>query len=216
MKSHFFRWFLFTFIILSPALFSTNATKIQYAVLLSADGPLGTDLDKYWKVIEDSDLNHDAISQYPPHCTITGFFNPKHPASYYFQKIQDAITNVGGIPSVKVRSYPQHDNTLDYLVLTSNLDYLTDVGVEFLSLAHLPATLVKGPIRPKGQKGFTFHITLRDKTFDTELDRLQRIHDLQNQYVHPKDAAGWFIGLYIRENDEKAYLYDKIRIIPVP
>jgi hypothetical protein len=210
MQSLFFRYFLFVFIGISSALFSTNAPNIQYIVLLSADGPLGTDLNNYWEAVKDSDLDHEAISKYPPHCTITSFFHPTQPASYYLNIIQQAISSISSTPYVTVTSYIQHDKTLDYLILTSS--YLTTFGLKFLQLAGLPRSFVKGP---KGTTGFTFHITLRDKTFDKSLDRLQRIHDVQDENIDPRDNAGWFIGLYIKENDNPVQLYGQpIRIVP--
>lgn len=205
-KGYFF--LLFSFFLSLHPLFATNAPDIQYIVFLRADGPLGADLDKYWTAVRGSDLDHEAISQYPPHCTITGFFHPTHDANYYLNAIQQAVVNIGGSPSVAVSPTIQHAKTLDYLVLTSN--YVKDFGNEFVELVNLPSTLVKGP------PGFTFHITLRDKTFKRTLNRLQRIQNLQSELIDPSNAAGWLIYLYIKENDVLSPFGQPVRIIPVP
>ena len=210
MKSLFSCYFLFCFILFSQSLFATNAPDIQYIVLLRADGSLGTDLDNYWNDIlnVDTDLCHQAIKQYPPHCTITGFFHPTHNADYYLAAIQQAITNIGGSPSINVNSSIQHGKTLDYIELFSN--YISDFGDEFVSLVGLPNTLVKGP------PGFDFHITLRDKTFKATLNRLKRIRALQDEFIDPSDSTGWLIYLYIKQNDVLTPFGEPIRIIPVP
>lgn len=210
MKSLFLSYFLFCFTLFSQGLSAANAADIQYIVLLRADGPLGADLDDYWDDIlnVDKDLCHQAIKQYPPHCTITGFFHPAHSADYYLNAIQQAIINIGGIPSVDVNPSIQHGKTLDYIELTST--YISDFGDEFVSLVGLPHTLVKGP------PGFGFHITLRDKTFKPTLNRLKRIRALQKQFINPSDPAGWLIYLYIRKNDVLTPYLKPIRIIPVP
>ncbi len=206
----FLRYFLFCFSLFSPALFATNAANIQYIVLLRADGRLGTDLDNYWNDIlnVDTDLCHQAISQYPPHCTITGFFHPTHSADYYLGLISTAVAMTPGPATVDVTPTIQHGNTLDYLELDS--PYVTDFGTNFLTLAHLPLTYLKGP---KGPTGFDFHITLRDKTFKKYLDRLSRIQGLQKRFINPTHSAGWLIYLYIKQNDVLTQYGQPVRII---
>ena len=65
------------FLFLTIQLFSENlyADNVKYILYLRPGGELGDQLRQFWKNIKKQNLDDPAVFNYPPHCSLTGFFS---------------------------------------------------------------------------------------------------------------------------------------------
>lgn len=165
-----------------------------YVLLALPKGQFGKELDKYWKKVRhDRDLNHKAIRNYPPHCSLTGFFDKplsdEFDLLYAIQGALDAVKNLR--PIVKVIPPLVQGSALDYIELDSS--FFFHFTEEFLSLADVPSSKMKGIKLP-------YHITLRNREFYVK-SKTTRIQKLESQ-INLKAKASWTICLF-RKKGEK-------------
>lgn len=187
--------------------------KLQYIVYAAPDGPLGDDLNAYWEDVYYSKnpcVTCFAITQYPPHISVTGFFfpNPSRSASDYINLINMAIAHTDESYTRAIAVSPKKFNrgySWDYLSIKS--DYLDAFADYFVTLE--PKASAKGP---------DFHITLRDEVLKPQ-NKITKIQQMQSDLINPKHGAGWLIFLYQKENNEVSLVKvdgNPIRLIPIP
>lgn len=178
-----------------------GASDLQYIIYAIPVDDFENSLNTYWSAVRNSDLNHKAISKYPPHCTLTSFFDPDldvlpDPITYYDNAIVTAINQAIGTPTVRASTTIVTGRELDYIKLTSS--FLQDLAGKYIDIADI-ADIASA----KGQPGdkMPFHITLREHVYAVK-SKLPRIRSLQNKIFIPSGPqSGWLICLFKCEND---------------
>ena len=202
-------FFIIGCVLLFSSAWTANVPAIQYILYVRPDGNLGTDLSNYWYDVKHSkrQIAHEAITKYPPHCTITSFFIPTQDDNFYLNAIPLAIAqaDLHYARAIQVTHQLRRGNEVDRIVLTSN--YLTALGLAFAAIVGLEDTYVKGPPGP------AFHITLRDHVFVTE-GKLEAIQELQDQDINLYDSSGWLVYLYKCVNNVMIPIGSPVRLIP--
>ncbi|MEI6242830.1 MAG: hypothetical protein WCP39_05430 [Chlamydiota bacterium] len=164
--------------------------KIQYSLYVTPTGDFGTELDSYWYDVQHSNLSHQVVTQYPPHCTLTSFFDPTQSESHYVNAIPLAIADVLLPRIITIQSRLHRGYQTDTILLTST--YLTALATAFQIRTQLPVSVIKGPPGP------SFHVTLRDIVFDED-SKLRRIRALEND-INLHANARWRVALYKKDN----------------
>jgi hypothetical protein len=177
------------------AVSTTLAT--DYILYVRPRSKLGSELAAYWEVVKsDPTISHFAITYYPPHCSLTSFFPKKQTKKEYVQAVEDAIKNLGPAPrTITINGLIQGKQTqkLDYIKLSSS--YLLAVTKAFMKNASVPQSYLKNP------STFSYHITLRDHIFQTEVKKkMNKIHSLQKM-INLKAKASWSLFLYEKDED---------------
>ena len=172
----------------------------EYILYVRARGELGRQLSTYWKAVkEDSSISHSAITDFPPHCSLTGFFPMDKSKNIYVQAVENALLQLGSMPrTITINRLVQSKATsnLDYIQLTSA--YLTAVTKKFMSNASVPQKYLKGP--EATVKPFTFHITLRDHVFTKDvIKKMKAIQSLERQ-IQLNAPVVWSLFLYERDD----------------
>lgn len=171
------------------------ATGNEYILYVRPGSRLGSELRTYWnKVKRDSDISHSAITTYPPHCSLTGFFPKNKSKSAYVQAVKDAmdslqdkskrITVVGLVQGTETQA-------LDYIKLSSS--YLLAVTKAFMKNASVPSSYLKDPL------SFPYHITLRNHVFVQNVaKKMKKIQSLERK-IQLRAKASWSLFLYERD-----------------
>lgn len=187
----------------SPSAFGTD-----YIFYLRARGVLGDELRTYWWTVrKDPDISHDAIRDYPPHCSLTGFFPKNESRETYIQAVVDAIQQFENMPrTITIQALIQGGpkSKLDYISLSSS--YLLEVTQAFMNNASIPQQFLKNP------DDFTYHITLRDHLFKKEVKKkLKKIQSLQ-QKINISAQVSWSLFLYERNDDGQLSVVEEFPI----
>lgn len=167
----------------------------DYILDLRARGAFGDSLNTYWKaVLNNPKISHPAITDFPPHCSLTGFFPPKKSKAAYIKAVQKALSQYKTMPpTVTVGNLVQGANTsgshFDYIALSSA--YALAVTKAFMHNAGVPAQYLKDPSKQ------TYHITLRNIKFKTTA-QMKTIQSLENK-IHLNAHASWSLFLYERK-----------------
>ena len=169
----------------------------DYILYVRAQGQLGKELSTYWNAVKkDSSISHFAITAYPPHCSLTGFFPNVKSKNTYIQAVNDAIKSLGSTPrTISINGLVQQNETknLDYIKLSSS--YLLAVTKAFMRNASVPAKYLKNP------QTFTYHITLRDHIFQKNVaKKMKKIQSLEKK-IHLHAKASWSLFLYERDDN---------------
>lgn len=169
----------------------------DYILYLRARGALGKELRTYWDDVKaDSDISHKAITNYPPHCSLTGFFPATKSEKTYIDAVNSAMRSLGNMPrTVTVVGLIQGNATskLDYIKLSSN--YALAVTKAFMTNASIPSRYLKDPI------SFTYHITLRNHVFQKNVKKkMKKIQGLEKK-INLHANASWSLFLYERDTN---------------
>ena len=182
---------LFSLFAMAPEI----AHGTEYILYVRPGSKLGTELRTYWnKVKSDPDISHSAITAYPPHCSLTGFFPKTKSKSAYVQAVKDAmdsledkskkITVVGLVQGTETQA-------LDYIKLSSS--YLLAVTKAFMKNASVPSSYLKDP------QSFPYHITLRNHVFVQDVaKKMKKIQSLERK-IQLKAKVSWSLFLYKRD-----------------
>lgn len=174
---------------------AANCPANDYILYVRPRGSLGKEFKTYWDAVKsDSDISHKAITDYPPHCSLTGFFPANQPEKTYIQAVSDAIKSQGSTPgTITIVGLVQGKQTsrLDYVKLSSS--YLLNLTRAFMTNASVPQHYLKDP------QSFPYHITLRDHVFKQNVvQKMAKIQKLEKKIdLHAK--ASWSIFLYERD-----------------
>jgi hypothetical protein len=182
--------FLSVFILNTEACFGT-----EYILYARARGKLGNELNAYWRAVKkDKDISHAAIRDYPPHCSLTGFFPMTETREDYIQAVEDAIEQLGNTPrtiTIKGLFQGNQKQALDTIKLSSS--YLLAVTQDFMSNASVPQKYLKN-----AQK---YHITLRNHIFKQNVTRkMNKIQSLERK-INLFAPVSWSLFLYERDDD---------------
>ncbi len=187
---------LFAICACAAALFSAPSFANDYILYVRPQKKLGSEFSTYWKAVKkDSSISHKAITDYPPHCSLTGFFPANKSEKTYIKAVNDAIKSLGSARTITIDGLVQGNVTsrLDYVKLSSS--YLLAVTKAFMNNASVPMSFLKDP------KTFTYHITLRDHTFQKNADKkLKKIQRLEKK-INLKAKASWSLFLYERDDN---------------
>ena len=171
------------------------ACATDYILYVRPGGAFGKELKTYWNGVKnDSAISHKAIRNYPPHCSLTGFFPKTLSKAEYIQAAEDAIEETQLPRTITINGLIQGNvsQMLDYIKLSSS--YLLAVTQAFMQNASLTANFLKNP-----QK-FPYHITLRKHVFLKKAkNKLQKIQKLENK-INLKAVATWSLYLYERDS----------------
>ena len=148
---------LFSIFTIRPAV----AEGIDYILYVRPGNAFGKELRTYWNDVKSApSINHSAITTYPPHCSLTGFFPMTESKATYIRAVKDAMDSLdNGSKRVSVNTLVQskQDQPLDYIKLSSF--YLLAVTKAFMKNASIPSKYLKDP------QAFPYHITLRNHVY---------------------------------------------------
>ena len=191
-----FRKFSFITVFLGVFLLNTAVSfGTDYILYVRPQGQLGNELSTYWKAVKkDSDISHSAITDYPPHCSLTGFFPKTESKNTYIQAVDNAIKSLGTTPrTITINGLVQGNQNakLDYIKLSSS--YLLAVTRAFMSNASVPSQYLKNP------QSFTYHITLRKHVFQKKVaKKMKKIQALERK-INLQAHVSWSLFLYERD-----------------
>jgi len=191
--------YLILFFLSALFLNTTAVFATDYILYVRARGELGKELRTYWNaVLKDEDISHHAIRDYPPHCSLTGFFPKKKSSEFYIQAVEDAIQQQGAKPrTITIKGLVQgnQNQKLDYIKLSSS--FLFAVAQAFLSNASIPDKYLKKP------QSFPYHITLRKHKFLRKVaKKMEKIQSLENK-IDLTAQVSWSLFLYEKENKKE-------------
>lgn len=186
----------FAFILLSVFLLHTASSfGTDYILYVRARSDLGGELRSYWQAVRsDPDIDHKAIRDFPPHCSLTGFFPKKSSKGTYIKAVKDAIQQVNLPRVITINGLIQGNEhqKLDYIKLSSA--YLLAVTQAFMNNASIPQKYLKNPL------DFPYHITLRDHIFQKNVSKkMKKIQSLERK-INLSAKTYWSLFLYKREN----------------
>ena len=180
--------------------------NVQYVLLALPADTFGLDVNKYWATMKANYGTHvePEIRNYPPHCTVIGFFTPKHSVKFYTNKLKSAVkaTKNKSISVVKLVQGPlKNKKYFDYIQLKSSS--LLACAKRFAKSAGISSSLIKG------QSGdVPYHITLTDYRYKKKWNLLhpkanQRtlIKGFENQ-IHLHASAFWQVAL-LKQTDNQ-------------
>ncbi len=158
-----------------------RCSLIVYAVPL---GPLGEQLDDFWR--RAAPIRPNAALEYPPHCTVTGFFHrrPEDVAGVVVA-LEQAVTGCGGSPLAPVVARMVLDGSWFGLLLEA--PGLVDLAERFARLA--PTGAKDDAVRPKADPHLSLAYEFAPETGD-ELAALSAL------VVRPEASARWELRLY--------------------
>ena len=111
--------FLTVFLLNTMMCFATD-----YILYVRAGGNFGSELHTYWHTVKnDPVISHDAIRNYPPHCSLTGFFPKDQSREAYILAVENAIQQLGSTPrTISINGLIQGNqkSRLDYIKLSSS------------------------------------------------------------------------------------------------
>ena len=166
----------------------------EYILYVRPQGQLGKELSKYWKnVKQDSDISHLAITKYPPHCSLTGFFPITKSKAEYIQAVKEAMESLKNDPkNISVGKLVQNSaqKATDYITLSSS--YLLAVTEAFMQNASVPSTYLKT----------FYHITLRNHVFVQNVQKkMKKIQSLERK-INLGAKASWALYLYELDSND--------------
>lgn len=170
-------------------------SQTQYILFACPDGPLGAEVKAYWnEVLSDPDLEHKAITFYPPHCSLTRFFNTDLSPAQFDSILKEVKENLCNTPKKIDVEILVFGPRRDYIRMNSPYFYLFSKG--FVEKVGQSARMVKNP------KVFPYHIILRDHNFKSRKrdEHLEKIQKLEREIDLAVDAQ-WSITVYARKDD---------------
>jgi hypothetical protein len=184
---------LFSIFTIRPAI----TEGVDYILYVRPSNELGKELRTYWNDVKsDSSISHSAITTYPPHCSLTGFFPRTEPKATYIRAVKDAMDSLDSASktiSVKALVQGNQNQPLDYIQLSSS--YLLTVTKAFMKNASIPSKYLKDP------QAFPYHITLRNHVYvQNAQKKLKKIQKLERK-IHLKAKASWSLYLYQRDDN---------------
>lgn len=172
--------------------------SIQYILYVRPGGDLGNQLRQFWNNVKIRRLDNPAVLDYPPHCSLTGFF----PGSIsqedeYILALRQALKNMEPI-SIQITSKKvQQGPKLDYIPLAS--PDLLAITTKFVELIGISTKYIKA------QPGtFGYHISLRE---DTKAKTTASVRKLEDKYIDLA-ASGlskkttWALYIYRKMNNQ--------------
>lgn len=172
--------------------FKKFENRNQYVLVAIPKGHLRQQLNKYWKAVKNSDLNHQIITEAPPHCKLTDFFKSRYTAIELKKVLENTLQTIKGrgvSGKIQVEGIVQghSQESLDYIKLKAPI--LKEFAEEFaVSLKPHPSLFVG--------KNLPFHIKLR-KIVLKKHDRHIKIQKLQNK-LNLQGPSDWSIAIYKR------------------
>ncbi len=129
--------------------------EIQHIFYACFEGELHSDLTKFWKVCQQKDtLQNEAVTIYPPHISLTDFFEQPLDATTFKKAVKEAIKEV----KLPIDVYLENVDLIqkDKLhALYFQSEYLRRVTVVFARKVGIPSHLLKAKIgNPQ------YHLTL--------------------------------------------------------
>lgn len=185
--------------LLNPEVGADNITYILYA---RPGGLLDAQLENFWNAVKAQKLNNPAVTKYPPHITLTGFF------PYNSKKEQDLIDSlkaslepVGRIIPIQVNGTQiKQTNGLDYIPIKQS-PILHAVAVDFLHGAGVKANF----IRPKPDAKLGYHISLREETQGKTTTRVRQLEKANIHLTVPdlQQNTTWALYIYKKTGKNK-------------
>lgn len=174
----------------------------EYILDASPGGDFRDKLDFYWGQVKatkgkKTDLTNEAIANYPPHVSLTGFFPKKLSRDEYIQALYDAVDSQKSKLDVKIKKLVLSNKTdpksIDYISISSN--YLKNVTKAFMK--NIGWSKKEIDEYYKDPSSFTYHITLRQKFLATGSlsSKVKAIHKLQ-QGIDLEASDSWSLILY--------------------
>ncbi len=177
----------------------------DYILDLRPGGALGKQLRKFWNSVKDQNLKNPAVLNYPPHCSLTGFF-PGNTADeeQYIEALQKAVKGKNPV-TIDIKTLQQKPK-LDYISLSS--PDLLAITTKFVKLIGISPEFIKA--KPKT---FGYHITLRQKTDEKTTAAVRK---LENKYINLKaknlsENTTWALYLYRKSGNQ----LEEIAKIPI-
>jgi ubiquitin-associated SH3 domain-containing protein len=158
-----------------------RTSLIVYAVPL---GPLGDQLDDYWR--RAAPVRPNAALDYPPHCTVTGFFHRRREdMAGVAAALEQALADGGGAPAAPVVDRMVLDGP--WLGLVLGAPALVDLAARFARLA--PTGPDDDAVRPKADP----HLSL---AYEFPPEDESALAALAATTVRPDASARWELRLY--------------------
>lgn len=178
------------------------STAEEYILDASPGGDLRYQLDDYWYDVKATkgkkqDLTNEAIANYPPHISLTGFFPKELSMDEYIQALEDAVDAQKSKPTINIKKIVQSNKTdaksIDYISVSST--YLKNVTKAFMKNLGWTKKQIKDYF--KDPSSFTYHITLRQKflTKNNLSAKVKAIHKLQSA-IDIDAPATWSLIIY--------------------
>ncbi len=177
----------------------------DYILDLRPAGALGKQLSKFWKRVKDRNLKNPAVLNYPPHCSLTGFFPGKTAAEEeYIEALKQAVNERKSI-TINIKTLQQKPK-LDFIHLTS--PDLFAITSKFVKLIGISPEFIKG--KPKT---FGYHISLRQKTDEKITPAIRKLENktLNLKAKNLSENTTWALYLY-RKSGSKLEELAKIPI----
>ena len=158
-----------------------HCSLIVYAVPL---GPLGDQLEAYWH--RTAPIRPNAALEYPPHCTVTGFFHRRpEDITGVVAALERAMADGGGSPVAPAVSRMVLDGSWFGLVLEA--PGLVDLAARFAGL--VPTGPDDDAVRPKTDP----HLSL---AYEFAPESAIELGALAALIVRPDASARWELRLY--------------------
>jgi hypothetical protein len=155
-----------------------------------ARGKFGDELRTYWDAVKNSSLSQKAIRDYPPHCSLTGFFNRAKTDEEYIADLETAIRDLGDVDnSVFITGLVRGANggKFDYIGLQST--YLANLTTQFVDIIGINTKYIKNPDQ--------YHITLSNHAYKNKKNAA-KIAKLQHA-IKLSAESKWSVFLYKRK-----------------
>lgn len=168
---------------------------------ITPSGPLGRACERYWSALNEasgeSGLQPTAAQAYPPHCTLTGFF--ERSPDRLPELIADIETAIDGASPrsrqpVAVMGVVDHDRWVGLQLESPWLDRFITV----LCLVHETAA-GEDELRPKDWLHLSLAYGL--DTIEEDVTPIDPYVDLAHEVVDPALDVEWFLGLWERAAD---------------
>jgi hypothetical protein len=164
---------------------------IKLALLLRAEGVFGKELSKFWMLVKNTGVGHDAIWDYPAHCRLTASFPCILLDEQYIAALKEALDGLGHASrNIGIVGLHQTDN-FDYIQLDS--PFLLALTTDFVNRIGVSEEHVKGI-------DFPFHITLHKHNGQNDA-HLGKIRHLERE-IELDVKVNWVLYLYRSIDDE--------------
>lgn len=163
----------------------------DYILYLRPGGALGSQLNKFWTNVKKQNLNDPVVLNYPPHCSLTGFFPGSVSHEHeYIAALKEAIKNANPV-SIAIGKNVEQRPKLDYIPLTS--PDLLALTTDFVHLIGISSKYIKA------EPGtFGYHISLRQDTTATTTLAVRKLEDKYINLSAPNlsKKTTWALYLY--------------------
>lgn len=181
----------------------------EYILYVRPGGDLGSQLNNFWSAVKDQKLNDPAVLDYPPHCSLTGFFKgTQSQESDYIAALKAALDDTNSVVIDIIGNKVIKKSKLDYIPLESSDLYA--ITTDFVKRIGVSTDFVKA--KPKT---FGYHISLRQ---NTNSKTTAKVRTLEDKYINLNannlsENTTWALYLYRKASGNHLQLIEKV---PLP